>query len=91
MQMISAKELRQELKFVLEQVDAGEEYTIIYRSKPIARIVTIANLDHEPKKRPNRYASALKQLKGLGTAKDVTTADKDKLVLSKRKGKKYGV
>lgn len=45
---ISTKELREQLPRIREGLKRGEQYTVIYRSKPIARlepIHTVANGD----------------------------------------------
>lgn len=40
---ITAKEFRLNLKKVLEEIKSGKEYTIIYRSRPVARLLPIAD------------------------------------------------
>jgi antitoxin (DNA-binding transcriptional repressor) of toxin-antitoxin stability system len=41
MQTITAKELRLNLKSILNRVSQGEEFTVIYQSKPIAQLSQI--------------------------------------------------
>lgn len=88
---ITAKNLRTNLKTVLERASEGYRTTIIYRSVPLAEIVPIGTADNQ---RGNydrtAYLRALDEATGSSTAKDVTTPDQDKPVLRKRLIAKHG-
>ncbi len=92
---ISAKNLRLKLKEILERVSKGESFTIVYNSKPVAKLVPI---DSEPYEfQPDRvedssshYWDILDKIKGTSNATDITTPDNDKNILRKRLNEKYG-
>jgi len=50
MQTISVKELRNNFPEVIQAVQAGESYTLIYRSKPVAQIKPISSSQEAFKK-----------------------------------------
>ncbi|OGQ04285.1 MAG: hypothetical protein A2W61_02910 [Deltaproteobacteria bacterium RIFCSPLOWO2_01_44_7] len=41
MKSVSVKRLREELPAILKDVEEGEEYLIIYRSKPVGEIIPL--------------------------------------------------
>ena len=50
MQTISVKELRNNFPEVIQAIQAGESYTLIYRSKPVAQIKPISSSQEAFKK-----------------------------------------
>jgi len=51
MKSVSVKRLREELPEILKKVEAGEEFLIIYHSKPVGEIIPL-------KKRKRQYPTA---------------------------------
>ncbi len=45
--VINAKTLRKELSSVLDRVEKGEELTLIYRSRPVCRLVPLVGGDQD--------------------------------------------
>lgn len=58
LQTISAKELRNNFPKIISALQKGADYTLIYRSKPVAYIKPING-------RPRRYKNLLNPPKGL--------------------------
>lgn len=93
-EFISAKNLRLKLKEILERASKGESFTVVYNSKPVAKIIPVENEFNYQADRvedtSSHYWDILDRIKGTSNATDITTPDKDKDVLRKRLNEKYG-
>lgn len=58
LQTISVKELRNNMPKIIKSLEKGADYTLIYRSKPVAHIKPISN-------RPHKYKNLLNPPRGL--------------------------
>ena len=73
--VVSAKALRAQLAAVLERVRQGESITVIYRSRPVCRLVPLAGAD-EPL--APLEEDPLYRAKGVGGSRDgLRAADHD--------------
>ena len=81
--MINVKTLRAELSRIIERVRRGERFTVLFRSRPVFRIVPVdtdaadpANLDDDP----------LYEAAAVGRSKNgKTAADHDQTLYPKRR------
>lgn len=88
LQTVSAKDFRKNLKKYIEKISKNkEEYTLIYRSKPVMRLAPIEKNKKPTLKEINKI---LDEITGTGLATDITTPDKDNDILRKRLIEKYG-
>ena len=46
-QIISVKQLRNDFPRIIKALEKGTDYTLVYRSKPVARISPIKSSSHE--------------------------------------------
>lgn len=77
-QTISAKELRATLPNIVQRVKRGEQFTVLYRSQPVFRIVPVDEEDRIscPLDKDPLYRSG-----ALGVSSDgLTAADHDRLL-----------
>jgi prevent-host-death family protein len=70
--VINTKELRATLPKIVESVRRGEQFTVLYRSRPAFRIVPIDEMEHPttPLKRDPLY-----QAEALGASSDGHTSE----------------
>ena len=74
--VISAKQLRQQLKDVVENVKHGRRYTVLYRSQPAFDIVPVGSPPHQPRAvgiRPSVPGAAGRVIGNRGTRPCATT------------------
>lgn len=81
--LINAKTLRNELRSVMERVRKGERFTVLYRSRPVCRIVPV-DADQTPL--GGLEVDSLYQAGPLGRSKDgLSGADHDTLLYRSKK------
>jgi len=90
-QVINSKNLRLNLKKVLELVEAGMKFNITYRSKTVAQLIPQKlNKNKGSSKEVVRFLSSFKALKKKQTSKDANKNTKDVyLEALNKKYKKY--
>ena len=54
MQKVTAKEARRNISHLLDQIKAGEEFIILRRGKPVARITRVEDQEMESLRFPDR-------------------------------------
>jgi prevent-host-death family protein len=80
--MINAKTLRNELRAVMERVRKGERFTVLYRSRPVCRIVPV---DAAQVPAGQLEEDSLYQAKALGSSQDGMYADDHDTILYPRR------
>lgn len=81
--MINVKTLRAELSRIIERVRRGERFTVLFRSRPVFRIVPADGdaADLGPLERDPLYGA-----EAVGRSKDgATAADHDEILYPKRR------
>ncbi len=89
---INAKNLRENLKSILSEVESGTEYIVVYRSKPMVQIKPI--VEPKPPMNSEELEILLKKIhKHVQESNTVlpSTPAEDKEFLVKRLRKKYGM
>ncbi len=80
---INAKTLRAELPQVMERVRKGERFTVLYRSRPVCRIVPAESADSV---RGRVEEDSLFQAGAVGRSSDkLSAADHDQVLYGKRR------
>jgi len=78
MNILNTKELRNQLSEIVKRTKQGEQFTILYRSKPAFRIVPVMPTVEENIKVKK---DSLYKMKALGATKDgLTAADHDSVL-----------
>jgi prevent-host-death family protein len=85
--IINAKTLRNELRAVIERVARGERFTVLYRSRPVCRLIPVDS-DEPATGRPED--DSLYQAEPVGASQDGLSATDHDVVLYLAGAKKKG-
>ncbi len=81
---ISAKQLREQLPRIVQRVQEGERFTVLYRSRPAFQLLPIGEEASETL--PPLKEDPLFRAKALGASSDgLTSRDHDQLLYGQRK------